>query len=65
MDAIQWLEFFQTFTVVNTLRLGRSILPSVLRELEGPNADSVIGHAWPRGEGKECEFGLQNPPGTR
>ena len=38
MDAIQWLEFFQTFTIVNTLRLDKSVLPSVLSALE-LNAD--------------------------
>jgi len=41
MDAIQWLEFFETFTAVNTLRLGREILPSVLSALEGLSADSA------------------------
>ena len=41
MDAIQWLEIFQTFAAVNTLRLGRTVLPSVLSALEGLNADSA------------------------
>ena len=41
MDATQWLEFFETFTSVNTLRLGRMILLSVSRALEGLNADSA------------------------
>lgn len=41
MDAIQWLEFFQPFTAVDTLRLGRTVLSSVLSALEGLNADSA------------------------
>jgi len=41
MDAIQWLEFFQTFTAVNSLRLDKSILSSALSALEGLNADSA------------------------
>ena len=41
MDAIQWLEFFQPFTAVDTLRLGRTVLSSVLSALEGLNGDSA------------------------
>ena len=41
VDAIQWLELFETFTAVNTLRLGGKIVSPVLSALEGLNADSA------------------------